>query len=69
MPGKVDVKFLRAMRRLEAGALLFELPDGGYKFGGNKFVPAPLVARLPLIFAYTNNRGWRAWRLDPQARQ
>jgi hypothetical protein len=62
---KVDVKQIRAMQRLVAGALIYDT-GAGWSFGGNKYVPERVVRRLPLELAYTNNRGWAAYRLDPK---
>jgi len=60
----IEIKESRALLRLEAGALIYDTGEG-WKFHGNKFVPARVVRRLPLEYLYTTNRGWRAYRLDP----
>lgn len=57
----------RALARLESGALIYDT-GAGWKFGGNKYVPANIVGRLPLKLLYVNNRGWRAYRIDEDAR-
>ena len=64
--GKVRniAKLERARRRLERGSLIYRWPSGQWSFGGNKFVPDRIVAKLPLELVYTDNRGRDAYQLD-----
>ena len=59
--GKIE----RAHSRLLRGQMIYRWPAGQWSFGGNKFVPDRIASRLPLEFAYTDNRGREAYRLDP----
>lgn len=52
-------KFLRAKDRMAKGQALFQLPNGQYKFGGNKFVPDSVAVLLIAgLEPVENNRGW-----------
>lgn len=62
-------KFDRALNRLLAGQRIFQMPNGQWKFGGNKFVPSSVAQKLPLEPEYTNNRGWTAFWLTEEARR
>jgi len=59
----------RALARLAGGQALFLLPGGQWKFGGNKFVPASVVRRLPIEESHTTNRGWVAHTLTEEAQR
>lgn len=56
-------KIDRAMWRLLHGQPLYLLPSGQWKFGGNKFIPNSVIARLPIEPTHTTNRGWIAYKL------
>lgn len=66
---KKSAKLDRAMARLHRGHSLNRLPDGQYKFGGNKFIPSDVASACLRICGQgvPNNRGWIVFKLDPEA--
>ncbi|WP_337186561.1 hypothetical protein [Phenylobacterium sp.] len=61
--GAAADKVARARKRLIGGQVLWRLPNGQWKFGGNKFVPDTVAQRLPIEEAWVSNRGWTAYKL------
>ncbi len=52
-------KFLRAKDRMAKGQALFQMPNGQFKFGGNKFVADSVAILLIAGMEPTKtNRGW-----------
>lgn len=54
----------RAISRLLRGQLIYRLPSGQWKFGGNKFLPDRVAAALPVERAFDCNNGKVAFRLS-----
>lgn len=64
---KNRVKLVKALGRLQDGQALHELPNGQFKFTGNKFVPEHVAHRLLTLCGepYRNNLGWMVYRIKP----
>lgn len=60
-------KYERALAKVRGQRPLYQLPDGSFKFGGNKFVPQRIVSLLPITPFMANNRGWMIWLYDEES--